>query len=67
MTIGPEPMTRTDWMSVRLGIAGASIRARTKRSNRYAASCGPAAASGWYCTRNAGPVEAAAAPRRRRR
>ena len=24
------------------------------RSNRYAASCGPAAASGWYCTENAG-------------
>src|SRR6476620_3766983 len=22
----------------------------TNRSNRYAASCGPAAASGWYCT-----------------
>ena len=25
----------------------------TKRSKRYAASCGPAAASGWYCTENA--------------
>src|SRR6185436_17038843 len=24
-----------------------------KRSKRYAASCGPAAASGWYCTENA--------------
>ncbi len=26
----------------------------TKSSNSGAASCGPAAASGWYCTENAG-------------
>ena len=26
-------------------------------SNRYSASCGPAAASGWYCTENARPSE----------
>ena len=25
-----------------------------KSSNRYSESCGPGAASGWYCTQNAG-------------
>ena len=43
-------------MSSRLGI-GPPVRlspsGRTNRSKRYAASCGPAAASGWYCTENA--------------
>src|SRR5699024_2780194 len=33
--------------------SGSAIRARA-RSTRSAASCGPAAASGWYCTEKAG-------------
>ncbi len=52
MMIGPEPMTMTHWMSVRLGMSGllpVGMRS-ANRSKRYAASCGPAAASGWYCT-----------------
>ena len=44
-------------MSSRFGIRPpwslARPSGRTNRSKRYAASCGPAAASGWYCTENA--------------
>ena len=57
MTIGPEPITSTCLMSSRRGISGFSMSS-TNRSNRSAASCGPAAASGWYCTLNAGTSSA---------
>ena len=55
MMIGPEPITSTLLMSVALRhqALGLSIELAMNRSNRYAASCGPAAASGWYCTENA--------------
>ena len=33
-----------------LASIGSAASGRQNRSNRYAASCGPAAASGWYCT-----------------
>ena len=56
MTIGPEPITSTWLRSVRRGISRVlpAIRS-TNWSNRYSASCGPAAASGWYCTEKARP------------
>ena len=55
MMIGPEPITSTDFDVGRASASQASLRGsdhrgRQNRSNRYAASCGPAAASGWYCT-----------------
>ena len=40
--------------SSRRGISARSPSARGTRSNRYRASCGPGAASGWYCTPKAG-------------
>ncbi|OLT26192.1 hypothetical protein BJF82_03740 [Kytococcus sp. CUA-901] len=39
--------------SLRSGVRPVVMRS-TKRSNRYSLSCGPAAASGWYCTEKAG-------------
>src|SRR5271165_6939148 len=59
MMIGPEPMTSTDFRSGRLG----TVRSGRHRDlsissqnsvNRPDASCGPGAASGWYCTLKTG-------------
>src|SRR5206468_1724657 len=47
---GPDHEDRLDVGSLR---HQAAISSRN-RSNRYLASCGPGAASGWYCTLKAG-------------
>ena len=51
MTIGPDPMTQIDSMSVRRGTSGGAPA--TNRSRIGQASCGPGPASGWNCTERA--------------
>ena len=64
MTIGPEPMIRILWRSVRLGMAlllRAALRATTARNRARMCrlSCGPGEASGWYCTLTTGSARVA--------
>ncbi len=61
MTIGPEPITRTELMSSRLGNSPPSRTARAAAAHelgelgeQVAGVVGPGPASGWYCTENAG-------------
>ena len=58
---GPDDQDRVQVLTprhapLRPGRPAASISAQNS-SNRPAASCGPGAASGWYCTLNAGRVQ----------